>query len=318
MADLDAPPRRALTPAAAKPPSNGNLRIGLIVGGLTFALIVGFALGKAVSSSPGSNSGQTPSGVSATFDESQPHTHAAMPGMTGTEVGGLSISTAGYTMQPVQTAYKAGAQAFSFVVTGPDGKPLKDFAIVHDKPMHMVVARRDLSGYQHVHPTMAPDGTWTVKINLDKPGPWRAVADFTANSAGGGQIAVTLGTDLTVAGAYEPVAAPAAAREATVDGYTVTYEGSLQIGATAPLLFRVFKDGQPITTLDPYLGSYGHLVFLRQLDLAYVHTHPVTALAGGAVKFWATAPSTGTYRMFFDFQVNGQVHTAAYTLNIGN
>jgi len=73
-----------------------------------------------------------------------------------------------------------------------------------------------------------------------------------------------------------------------------------------------------VTALDPYLGSYGHLVFLRRLDMAYVHTHPETALAGGAVKFWATAPSTGTYRMFFDFQVNGQVHSAAFTLNIGN
>lgn len=305
--------------ATAKPatPAPGSARLGLIVGGLVVALVGGFALGKATSS-PGTGSGPAPSGVSATFDESMPHTHAAMPGMTGTEVGGLSISTAGYTLQPRQTEYKAGQQTLTFVITGPDRKPVTDFAIVHDKPMHMVVARRDLSGYQHVHPTMAPDGTWTVAVTLDKPGPWRAVADFMANVAGGGQMAVTLGTDVIVAGAYQPVAVPAAGRQATVDGYTVTYEGTLQIGATAPLLFRVFKDGNPVTNLDPYLGSYGHLVFLRQLDVAYVHTHPETALAGGAVKFWATAPSTGTYRMFFDFQVNGQVHTAAFTLNIGN
>jgi hypothetical protein len=310
-----ASPRRATAQPAGRQPGNG--RIGLIVGGLVVALVGGFALGKATTS-PATNTGQTPSGVSATFDESMPHTHAAMPGMTGTEVGGLSISSAGYTLVPRETAYRTGEQTLTFVVTGPDRKPVNTFAVVHDKSMHMVVARRDLSGYQHLHPTMAPDGTWTVKMNLDRPGLWRAVADFTANGAGGAQTAVTLGTDLTVAGAYQPVAVPAAAREATVDGYTVSYEGTLQIGATAPLLFRVFKDGNAVTGLDPYLGSYGHLVFLRQLDLAYVHTHPETALSGGAVKFWATAPSTGTYRMFFDFQVNGQVHTAAFTLNIGN
>jgi hypothetical protein len=317
MADLDAPPRKAFSSAAKQP---GNMRVGLIVGGLAIALVVGFALGKAMTSAPVSGSG-VPSGVTATFNEALPHTHAPMPGMAGmsnTDVGGLAISAAGYTMQPVQTAYKAGEQTFTFVIAGPDGKPFTNFAIVHDKPMHMVVARRDLSGYQHVHPAMAPNGTWTVKIKLDKPGPWRAVADFTANDANSGPLAVALGTDLTVAGAYEPVAVPAAAQEATVDGYTVRYEGTLQIGATAPLLFRVFQDGRPVPNLDPYLGSYGHLVFLRQLDLAYVHTHPEAALAGGAVKFWATAPSTGTYRMFFDFQVNGQVHSAAYTLNIGN
>jgi len=309
------PSRTAAGKPVTKPP--GSTRLGLIVGGLVVALIGGFALGKATAT-PATSTGSSPSGVGATFNESMPHTHPAMPGMTGTEVGGLSISSAGYTLTPVQTDYKTGEQTLTFTVTGPDRKPVTDFSVVHDRPMHMIVARRDLSGYQHLHPAMAPDGTWTVKVNLDRPGPWRAVADFTANSAGGAQTALTLGTDLTVAGAYAPAAVPAAARQTTVDGYTVAYEGTLQISATAPLLFRVFKDGAPVTALDPYLGSYGHLVFLRRLDMAYVHTHPETALAGGAVKFWATAPSTGTYRMFFDFQVNGQVHSAAFTLNIGN
>ena len=64
-----------------------------------------------------------------------------------------------------------------------------------------------------------------------------------------GQSAVTLGTDLTVAGSYQPAALPAAARESTVDGYTVTYEGTAQPGSTQPLLFRVFRGGRT-TTLD--------------------------------------------------------------------
>ena len=31
-------------------------------------------------------------------------------------------------------------------------------------------------------------------------------------------------------------------------------------------------------------------------------------------KFWLSLPSNGTYRMFFDFQVAGQVHTTAWTV----
>jgi hypothetical protein len=117
-----------------------------------------------------------------------------------------------------------------------------------------------------------------------------------------------------VAGDYKPVAPPADARTSEVDGYTVAYEGTPTLGATSPLLFRVFKNGTPVTNLDRYLGSYGHLVVLRQLDVAYVHTHPEPDLSGGAVKFWAVSPSTGVYRMFFDFQVDGAVHTASFTL----
>jgi hypothetical protein len=53
---------------------------------------------------------------------------------------------------------------------------------------------------------------------------------------------------------------------------------------------------------------------LRQGDLAYVHVHPEAQLVDRKVKFWLTAPSSGTYRMFFDFQVAGQVHTAGWTV----
>jgi hypothetical protein len=292
----------------------GGLRVGLIVGGLVVALIAGYALGKSMGTPP--TAGGSPA-VTPTFNEASPHTHA-MTGMTGSEVGGLSISAAGYTLVPKQPSFTVGPQDFRFVITGADRKPVTTFAVVHDRPLHFILVRRDLSGYQHLHPTMAPDGTWSVRVNLPQPGLWRAYADFTAIGAAGAQTAMVLGTDITVAGAYQPTPLPAAERQATVDGYTVTYEGTPQIGATSPLLFRVFQDGRPVTRLEPYLGSFGHLVTVRELDLAYVHTHPETQLSGGAVKFWATAPSTGTYRMFFDFQVDGKVHTAPFTLNIGN
>ncbi|GAB3964121.1 hypothetical protein GCM10027615_06010 [Plantactinospora veratri] len=55
---------------------------------------------------------------------------------------------------------------------------------------------------------------------------------------------------------------------------------------------------------------------LREGDLGYVHVHPETELAGGAVKFWLAAPSSGRYRMYLDFQVAGVVHTAEFTLTV--
>ncbi|MEK8109242.1 hypothetical protein NKG94_40115 [Micromonospora sp. M12] len=36
--------------------------------------------------------------------------------------------------------------------------------------MHLIVVRRDLTGYQHLHPTMAKDGTWSVPLTLAQPG----------------------------------------------------------------------------------------------------------------------------------------------------
>jgi hypothetical protein len=75
------------------------------------------------------------------------------------------------------------------------------------------------------------------------------------------------------------------------------------------------NDGRP-AVLEPYLGAYGHLVVVRQGDVGYVHVHPEPQLVDGQVKFWLTAPSPGTFRMFFDFQVGGAVHTAAWTATV--
>jgi hypothetical protein len=79
------------------------------------------------------------------------------------------------------------------------------------------------------------------------------------------------------------------------------------------MLMAVVGADHKVATLEPYLGAFGHLVVMRRGDLAYVHVHPETQLVAGQVRFWLAMPSAGTYRLFFDFQVAGKVHTAAWT-----
>jgi hypothetical protein len=310
MPDTAVKPSKGATAPATE---RAGIRLGIFVGGLVLALVSGFALGRVVSPTSPTDGAKTGTPMAGMDMSAAPHAHA--PGASaGSEVGGLPISSGGYTMVPATTVFaKPGEQKLSFVIKGADGKPVTTFTTVHEKQLHFIVVRRDLTGYQHLHPTMAADGTWMVSAKLDAAGPWRAYADFTALAAAGTQTALALGTDLTVRGDYDPAALPASARESTVDGYVVTYEGTPTVGATAPLLFRVMRNGAPVT-LQPYLGSFGHLVVLRDLDLGYVHVHPEPALADGAVKLWLAAPSRGSYRMFFDFSVDGKVHTATFTL----
>jgi hypothetical protein len=304
MANQTAPKAARPEPAATKPE---NTKLGLYIGGLVLALIAGFGLGKLIN--PVSPTANAQTGAPApTSMAGDGHNHAGAAATAGSDVGGLAISFGGYTLVP--SPYSNGQ--LSFVVKGSDGKPLTSFATVHEKPLHLIVLRRDLSGYQHLHPTMSADGTWSVKADLATPGMWRAFADFTAVTAAGAQTALTLGYDIAVPGNYQPKTLGAPAREFVVEGQAVTYEGTPTIGATSPLLFRV-----PGANLEPYLGSFGHLVVVREGDLGYVHVHPEAQLVGGAVKFWLSAPSTGTYRMFFDHQIGGKVRTAEFTLKVG-
>ncbi|GAB2923566.1 hypothetical protein GCM10027280_08310 [Micromonospora polyrhachis] len=301
----------------------GSLRLALVLGGLVLALLAGFAIGRIDTGAAPAAGGS----VGGTADDGHlhppgtaPHEHAGN-GTTGSAadsaVGGLSLSAGGFTLVPSTTSYPVGRQQdLRFQVRRADRTAVTDFAVVHEKPMHLIVVRRDLSGFQHLHPSMAPDGTWSIPLTLPEAGIWRAYADFTARDDAGRETASTLGVDLVAAGDYAPRPLPVAVREATVDGFTVTYEGTPQVDATQPLLFRVFQDGSPVGGIERYLGAYGHLVALRQGDLGYVHVHPEEQLVGGAVKFWLSVPSPGSYRLFFDFQVAGVVRTAEFTLTV--
>jgi hypothetical protein len=253
----------------------GPLQGPLLAGGLVLALLLGFVIARATAGTGGNAA--APASVPAGLPS---HSHGGA--VTG-DLGGLSLSAGGFTLVPGGTTFTAGVQQqFSFRIQGADGKPVTRFAPNNEKLMHFVVARHDLSGFQHLHPAMAPDGTWTIPLTLASPGIWRLYTDFVAFDPAGQQVPLALAVDATVAGDYRPAGLPAAARTASVDGYTVTMEGTPQVNATQPLSLRVFSSGgAPVPDLERYLGTYGHLVVLREGDLGYLHVHPEDQLVGG-------------------------------------
>ncbi|XBB66565.1 hypothetical protein ABFU82_21020 [Nocardioides sp. WV_118_6] len=240
-------------------------------------------------------------------------------GETTSEIpGGLMTSQNGYTLTLADDRAPAGRDVpVRFTITGPDGAPVTAYDEQHEKQLHLIAVRRDFSGFQHVHPRLA-DGVWTIDLDLT-PGTWRLFADFKATGAD----ALTLGADLGVAGDYTPVPPAPDNRTVTVDGYEVTLDGDLSAGADARLTLNITKDGAPVTDLQPYLGAYGHLVALRSGDLAYLHVHPDgepgdgTTKPGPDVVFHTAVPSPGTYHLYLDFQHDGVVRTAAFTVTAG-
>ena len=227
--------------------------------------------------------------------------------------GGLAVSSDGYTLRLDRTTQIAGTRtSFSFAVTRPDGEPLTEFTRTHDKDLHLIVVRRDLTGYQHLHPTRDAQGRWTVPLTLAEPGPYKVFADFTP---AGRDRALTLAADLTAPGVYTPTPLPAPTRSTSVDGYEVALDGTLVAGTSSRLVLTVHRDGRPVTDLQPYLGAYGHLVTLREGDLAYLHVHPdgATVEPGPDIVFSADVPSPATYRLFLDFAHAGAVRTAELT-----
>jgi len=229
---------------------------------------------------------------------------------------GVVAAAEGYRLIPASTTLDPSGGTFRFAIEDQNGQAVDEFTPIHEKQLHLIVVNRELTSFHHVHPEMDHDGTWSIDLPALAAGSYRAIADFQVSD--GPRLA--LGTDLTVAGTYEPTTLEAPTwKTFTADGYEVWLaterhdDGEL----TAELVVR--RNGKLVTDLQDYLGAKGHLVAIRSGDLAYAHVHPVEVADTEArvVTFDAELTSAGRYGLFFDFKHNGTVHTASFTFDQG-
>jgi YD repeat-containing protein len=214
--------------------------------------------------------------------------------MTADPIRGLAVSEHGLTLEQTYDG-----RELRFRITDRSGRTVRDFDVEHTKRMHLIVVRRDMTGFQHLHPRQDADGSWSVPLALREPGAYRVFADFSV----GGEPR-TLATDLAIDGDVRTTPLPAPTRTVRTDGLEVTMSDDLR--------FSITRDGRPVAVQD-YLGAKGHLVALREGDLAFLHVHPDEH----SLRFEATFPTAGRYRLFLQFQVDGRVHTAEFTQAVG-
>lgn len=226
----------------------------------------------------------------------------------------------GYTLQPATTALSVGQQTFRFQVLDPRGMPHTQYVEDQTKLMHFYLVRRDLTGYQHLHPTLV-GGTWSVTIQVPSPGAYRIYTDFIARDGSGTEHPLVLSSELIAPGQYKPVALPPAGTTATADGLAATLAGTIKAGIATRVSFQIIAGGQPVTDLEPYLDSFAHLTALRSGDLAYKHVHPeLTAAAGQnggpSLPFSVNLPEAGTWRLFLQVQRAGALHLLPLTVTV--
>lgn len=246
--------------------------------------------------------------------------HAGAEASTGHGPQGLALDAGGLMLSGVEAPRGVDeAGALSFRILDAAGEPVTEFTTSHEKDLHLIVVRTDGADFRHVHPMLdAGTGTWSIPWTWTTAGTYRVYADFTPG--GEGAQGVTLTRTVDVAGAFAPID-PAPRNTAEVDGFTVTLDGGLTAGAASEVTVTVERDGRPVETLEPYLGAFGHLVALREGDLAYLHVHaegpdPVPGeTSGPTIAFAAHAPTAGRYLLYLDFQVDGVVRTATFVLD---
>lgn len=227
---------------------------------------------------------------------------------------GLSVADRGYVLRPTITRFVPGDSVdFRFTVFTLKGDPVEQFSPDLERRMQLILIRRDMSGYQRIHPVLKANGEWHAQVVFPEPGSYRAFTTFLPKNVAE---PVTLGVDLMVPGYAEskPVT-QSSDSDKLDDGYTVIREGILRPGTVSRIYLHVLHNDVPVGDLQPISGDVGRLVMLREGDLGFLQVSPIDGpRQDTTVSFRTDLPTAGYYRMFFDFRHRGVTRTAEFTV----
>ncbi len=218
------------------------------------------------------------------------------------------------------------------------GARVTDYETVHDKRFHLFVVSQDMTQFQHLHPDLGADGTWSLRLTLPKPGYYRVLSDFVPRGGSPQFLGRTLvtagfGGDLASQAArlQDDAAADAGAGallKKTVDSIAASVEldpATLVAGEYGHLRFTLTdaSTGAPIADLQPYLGAFGHTLILSEDLQDYVHSHPSEGaddiskgFGGPRVTFEGYMPRPGRYRAWTQFLRKDRLTTLTFTFSV--
>lgn len=270
----------------------------------------------------------------------QHHQHSAQPETTTT----LAVATTS-SMMPASVNYNVNVQLdpptpqaskpthLDLIVTEQKvGEPIKDFDVIHDKLMHLIIVNsEDLSHFAHIHPKLNKEtGVFSIVHTFAKAGKYKMWID--AKPKGGIQILTAF--PFNVEG--QPVHSPTNitsdktfVKEVMTDGqsYQVTLDfqpEKLGVGMDTKMTFEIRDaNGKPISNLEPLMAAGGHCVIIGADAREFLHVHPaeevddiVSWRGGPSVSFLANFPKPGLYRAWGQFQHEGKLLTVDFTFEV--
>ena len=230
---------------------------------------------------------------------------------------------------PVRLTYRLSA----------GGAPLADVVVSHEQEMHLIIVRRDLAQFQHVHPARtANPGEYQIDVTFPESGTYVLYDEFVRAS---GQDVVqrdelVVGTASGTANLAEDRAPKTLSNDARV---SLAGDDGLRAGQAASLTFRIDnpQTSEGVSDLRPYLGAPAHVVILDEGNATFAHTHgeavdPTDSAGRGGghaghgtsdvtygpeIAFHHTFPAPGLYKVWGQFlDHHGNVITSDFVVRV--
>jgi hypothetical protein len=230
--------------------------------------------------------------------------------------GELSTSTAHFIHGDLKTGRPV---EFRFAFPG-----VRSLEIVHEKPIHLMVVSSDLTLFDHIHPRGTLGNQYAVTHNFPKPGKYRLFAQFTPP----GEVERIETYDVVVTGT---ASIPQLLKQPPL---IAKLHRPDRVSINRDVTFTVELSGAPI---EPYLGAWGHFVFLDEHLGNFIHAHPSESASAAPdprrphIHGVSDAPSgppptsisittnfsqAGAYKLWAQFQVAGEPVVIPFLLNV--
>ncbi|WP_219835266.1 hypothetical protein [Paenibacillus sp. R14(2021)] len=266
--------------------------------------------------------------------QSHGHAHEDMPGMdmSDMDMSGMEMDASSGAVDGASWAWPSGQpqagtpSKLRITLTDAKGKPDAGLQISHEKKLHLIIVSRGLSTFMHLHPVeTAHRGVFELPVTFAAAGSYKLIADFKPK--GGEQ--QWQSKWVQVGGSKGAVKPPQTEPMLVVDKKLVqvsegmkislSFESEPRSGEAATLQFS-FADsgsGEPVSDLQPYLGSVGHVVIMDAEARQYLHVHAMGEAEHGPIaQFRAVFPKPGLYKIWGQFQRNNRVATVPFVIQV--
>lgn len=175
---------------------------------------------------------------------------------------------------------------------------------VHTEKIHALIIDPTLTDYQHIHPKAGKkSGEYIFNFTPHTQNNYRIWLDITP--VNGTQEYVI--ADLSGKNKTNPAVVKKLNSQTQVDGYDfkLKFDQPLKVGGhVMGSVIITDKNGQVVTTLEPIMEAYAHIVAFNEDYKTILHIHPMNE--GQNIQFHIMPTEAGFIKLFVQVKINGK------------
>jgi len=196
-----------------------------------------------------------------------------------------------------------------------DTQKIVELETIHEQKIHLIIVSEDLEYFNHLHPTKLINGSYSLQMSLPFGGKYKLYVEYKPE----GSTKITDGFNIDAKGTEKPkMIFSSEELFFNHNDISVSLKDPSEIYSSSELQLpiSIMKDGKKISSdrLDNYLGEKAHAVMIGFDNMELLHVHPM--VINDMLYLHLNFESSGLYRLWVQFKVDGILHTADFVLNV--